>query len=138
VQRNDSLKLRPTGLTRITRHPLILPVVPWGIATSMLAGGRTCDFLFFGGLALYALAGCAAQDLRVLRQEGSVGTVFLPGESLDSFFSTTSYVPFGAVIDGRQSIQDIIAEVPWLPLGIGCLVGVFLEDTLLSWLAKFH
>ena len=40
VKRDDSLKLRPYGLTRITRHPLILPVVPWGAANALLAGAH--------------------------------------------------------------------------------------------------
>ena len=40
VKRDDRLKLRPYGLTRITRHPLILPVVPWGAANALLAGAQ--------------------------------------------------------------------------------------------------
>lgn len=134
ASRNDSLKLRPFGLTRVTRHPLILPVVPWGIANSFLAGGRIADFLLFGGLALYAIAGCAAQDLRVLRQEGSVGTTFRPDESLQDFFQQTSFVPFGAVVDGRQSIESIIQEAPWIAFGGGCLVGGLVESAMLDWL----
>ena len=77
MQRNDGLKFEPKGLTRITRHPLILPVIPWGFATSILLGGQSADFILFGGLSIYAVAGCACQDLRVSRKEGSVGTVFL-------------------------------------------------------------
>jgi uncharacterized membrane protein len=137
LQRVDSLKLQPKGLTRITRHPLILPVVPWGIATSQLAGGRTADILLFGGLAMYALCGCAAQDLRVLRKEGSVGTVFRPTTGTDllqDFFQSTSFVPFQAVLDGRQSLSDVVREVPWLALTGGCFVGAYIEDTLLQWL----
>lgn len=133
-KRNDSLKFRPYGLTRITRHPLILPVVPWGIANSFLAGGRLSDFLLFGGLALYAVAGCAAQDLRVIREEGSVGTVFRPDSELQDFFAATSFVPFQAVVDGRQSMQDAVKEVPWIAFLGGSLVGALIEDTLLKWL----
>ena len=40
IKRDDRLKLRPYGLTRITRHPLILPVVPWGAANALLAGAQ--------------------------------------------------------------------------------------------------
>ena len=40
IQRDDRLKLEPLGLTRITRHPLILPVVPWGVANCLLGGGQ--------------------------------------------------------------------------------------------------
>lgn len=139
VERNDSLKFQVRGLTRITRHPLILPVVPWGIANAVLAGGKASDWFFFGGLAVYALAGCAAQDLRVLRQEGSVGTVFSEqeqGDSLQQFFESTSFFPFGSVLDGRQSIQDIVQEVPWLAAAMGSIVGYVIEDTMLNWLMQ--
>ena len=51
VRRNDKRKLQAYGLTRITRHPLILPVVPWGIATALIMGGQPRDLLFFGILS---------------------------------------------------------------------------------------
>jgi uncharacterized membrane protein len=76
IQRDDTLKFTTRGLTRIRRHPLILLVVPWGLATAVLAGGCSCNYILFGGLSIYAVAGCFAQDLRVMREEGSVGTVF--------------------------------------------------------------
>lgn len=142
IQRNDSLKFHPFGLTRITRHPLILPVVPWGLANSMLAGGRLADFILFSGLSAYAITGCAAQDLRVIRKEGSVGTVFNPntsattGDSLQHFFASTSFVPFGAVLDGRQSINDIVREISWIAFGAGSIVGVLLEKTILEGLGR--
>lgn len=134
LKRNDALKFKVNGLTRITRHPLVLPVIPWGVANAFLLGGRLSEFFLFGGLSLYALAGCAAQDLRVVRKEGSVGTVFRPDESLQQFFADTSFVPFGAVVDGRQSIVDIVREVPWIAVGGGCLVGAVIEDALMTWL----
>ena len=136
VQRNDALKLTTRGLTRITRHPLILPVVPWGISTAYLAGGRFCDCILFGGLSLYAIAGCYAQDLRVIREEGSVGTVFqaearqeesLEKTQLRAFFADTSFVPFKAVLDGRQSFDDVIREAPWLQFIVGTIIGRLIE-----------
>ena len=138
IRRDDSLKFTAKGLTRITRHPLILPVVPWGIATSYLAGNRPCDYILFGGLALYAIAGCFAQDLRVIREEGSVGTVFKPtdsaeeGQQLNSFFQETSFVPFKAVVDGRQNFDDVVAEVPWLGFVVGTGLGWLLEEKILQ------
>jgi len=136
VQRNDVLKLTPKGLTRITRHPLIFPVVPWGIANCQLQGSHTADVLLFGGLALYSVLGCAAQDLRIIRQEGSVGTSFSDTslDSLQDFYQSTSFVPFGAVWDGRQSMSDILEEVPWLGFAGGCIVGVYLEHVILTFL----
>ena len=138
MQRNDGLKFEPKGLTRITRHPLILPVIPWGFATSILLGGQSADFILFGGLSIYAVAGCACQDLRVSRKEGSVGTVFNPlssdkvGNQLDDFFSMTSFVPFAAVVDGRQPIGLLVKEIPYLPLIIGFSIGGIIEENLLQ------
>eukprot|EP00548_Thalassiothrix_antarctica_P015931 CAMPEP_0194179328 /NCGR_PEP_ID=MMETSP0154-20130528/12805_1 /TAXON_ID=1049557 /ORGANISM="Thalassiothrix antarctica, Strain L6-D1" /LENGTH=380 /DNA_ID=CAMNT_0038894647 /DNA_START=105 /DNA_END=1243 /DNA_ORIENTATION=+ len=88
ITRDDALKFDPKGLTRITRHPLILPVVPWGVATSVLVGGQPSDAILFGGLSLYAIAGCYCQDLRVLREEGSVGTVFFSSNNGDEDTNT--------------------------------------------------
>jgi uncharacterized membrane protein len=138
LERNDSLKFQVQGLTRVTRHPLILPVVPWGIANALLLGGRDADWYLFGGLALYAVLGCVAQDLRVVRQEGSVGTVFeLEGEqndSLQDFYQSTSFLPFRAVLDGRQSLEDIVREVPWLATILSVPVGYIVETKMLQWL----
>ena len=139
VRRNDALKLTTRGLTRITRHPLILPVAPWGVSTAYLAGGRFCDYILFGGLSMYAIAGCYAQDLRVIREEGSVGTVFQaearqeeqeePSEKtqLRAFFADTSFVPFKAVLEGRQSFEDVIREAPLLQFIVGTIVGRLIE-----------
>ena len=125
VKRDDRLKLRPLGLTRITRHPLILPVVPWGLSNALLAGAHAPDLVLFLGLALYALAGCRAQDLRV---EGSnqVGTVFEDG-ALSAFYRDTSFVPFVAVSDGRQAFGDVVAEVPSSALVAGLVLGGAIE-----------
>lgn len=155
IRRDDTLKFTTRGLTRITRHPLILPVVPWGFATAYLAGGRGCDYILFGGLSIYAMAGCFAQDLRVLREEGSVGTVFstessnpnlvdkIEGEDeeertqLRLFFEETSYLPFKAVIDGRQNLTDIVQEVPWLGFIAGTISGIFFEEKILQLLGEW-
>lgn len=140
LERQDNLKFQVRGLTRLTRHPLILPVVPWGIAHAHLLGGRTEDWLFFGGLALYAVAGCAAQDLRVSRQEGSVGTVFGDNndDALQAFFRETSFVPFGAVLDGRQPLERVLPEIPWLAVVPACVVAVAGEAKLIDWIGSYH
>ena len=110
----------------------ILPVVPWGVSNALLAGGRTPDLLLFGGLAVYAIAGCWAQDLRVANEEGSVGTTLEQG-ALSSFFRATSFAPFGAVLAGRQSLEDVRREVPWSALAAGLVVGAAIEWATLEW-----
>ena len=148
IRRNDSSKLQPKGLTRITRHPLILPVVPWGFATATIMGGHNRDFFLFGMLSVYAILGCYAQDLRVIREEGSVGTVFSPSSnqvddgdgdgkgnsSLQRFFNETSFVPFQAVIDSKQSMTDVINEVPWWAVIGGTVVAYQIEKSFIMFL----
>ena len=150
ITRDDTLKFTTRGLTRITRHPLILPIVPWGFATAYLASGRTCDWILFGGLSIYAIAGCYAQDLRVIKEEGSVGTVFGTeqgrnnnsdkddeGNQLKLFFEQTSFIPFKAVFDGRQSLYDIGREAPWLQFVVGTILGFFAEEKILQLLGEW-
>jgi hypothetical protein len=141
LERNDTLKFKVQGLTRITRHPLILPVVPWGVANAFLLGGRPCDWLLFGGLSLYAVAGCTAQDLRISRQEGSVGTVFqantVDQEPLQSFFEATSFVPFLAIFDGRQNLADTVRETPWLAVAISSVLGFVIEENMVAFLQSY-
>ena len=132
VKRDDGLKLRPAGLTRVTRHPLILPVVPWGCANAVLAGGRGADLAVFIGLALYAVAGCRAQDLRVAAS-AQVGTTFRDA-ALDDFYAATSFAPFAACLDGRQSLAAAAAEVPKGPAAASLALGAAVEwATLTQW-----
>ncbi|CAJ1890864.1 unnamed protein product [Cylindrotheca closterium] len=137
IRRNDSKKLQAYGLTRITRHPLILPVVPWGLTTAMIMGGQLRDFLLFGILSVYAIAGCAAQDLRVTKEEGSVGTVFDPDESLQGFFRETSFWPFQAILDSRQSREETAKEINWIALVAGTGIGFKIEEAFVSFLQSF-
>eukprot|EP00980_Cylindrotheca_fusiformis_P020987 scaffold7987_cov200-Cylindrotheca_fusiformis.AAC.16 len=137
IQRNDAKKLHAYGLTRITRHPLILPVAPWGLATAMIMGGDLREFFFFGILSVYAVAGCLAQDLRVIREEGSVGTVFNPQESMQDFFRDTSFLPFQALVESRQSIDDVLKEVRWWSIVAGTAIGYEFQHVFVSFLTGY-
>lgn len=125
--RDDTVKLRAYGLTRLTRHPLILPVLPWGLGNAVLAGGDSLDWLLFGGLGAYAVVGCWAQDARAQRN-AQVGTVFADGQLAD-FYESTSFAPFGAVADGRQSVSAAVAELgrAWPVLALSLAGGFALE-----------
>ena len=57
------------------------------------------------------------------RTEGKGGG----GTQLKLFFEGTPFVPFKAVFDGRQDMNDIIVETPWLQLSAGFLAGLFIE-----------
>ena len=46
---------------------------------------------------------------------------------LRAFFADTSFVPFKAVLDGRQSFDDVIREAPWLQFIVGTIIGRLIE-----------
>lgn len=105
----------PYGLTRITRHPLFMPV-SWIAAGHLLLFGWATDVAFFGGLLAYTVVGCAHQDRRKRSSEGA---------KLDAFFARSSLLPFGAIVTGRTRLA--LAELPWLglALGAGAAYGFF-------------
>ena len=53
------------------------------------------------------------------------------------FFEQTSFVPFKAVFDGKQSLDDIVREVPWLQFFVGIIFGFYLEEKILQLLAEW-
>jgi len=106
--------------------------VPWGVANGLLAGGGR-DIILFWGIALYAVCGCYAQDVRA-RESSAVGTVFGRGD-LDEFYSATSFLPGLALADGRQDWATAVSELPPLAFLLGALVaGSLVEHALADFL----
>ena len=61
-----------------------------------------------------------------------VGTVFQDG-GLAEFYSETSFLPFGAVADGRQRLEDVSREIPWSTFAAALVVGGAVEYATLAW-----
>jgi uncharacterized membrane protein len=80
------------GVLRITRHPVMWGVGLWG-AIHILANGDRAALLFFGGLLLTALGGAWHLDRRLAVTEG---------DRWQRFAAVTSFVPFAALLAGRQ------------------------------------
>lgn len=102
---------RARGLTRITRHPLFMNIGIWALAHAVL-NGFVHDVLFFGGIFVFALAGCMHQDAR--KRITEKGT-------LDEFFSETSLLPFVAIATGRNRL--VLSEMPWIGLAVAGAVS---------------
>lgn len=100
------------GLTRITRHPLFTGIALWAVS-HMLLNGFVTDLLFFGGLAVFALAGAAHQDARKRVTDPA---------RLATFFAETSFWPFAAIVAGRNRLAW--SEVPWIALAVGAAIAV--------------
>jgi uncharacterized membrane protein len=80
------------GALRITRHPAFMGVALAGLA-HFLVNPAPIDRAFFGGMTIYAVAGCAHQDWRRRRSGGA---------ALQPFFAQTSFLPFVAIATGRN------------------------------------
>jgi uncharacterized membrane protein len=82
------------GALRITRHPAFMGVALAGLA-HLLVNPAPIDRAFFGGMAVYAVLGCAHQDWRRRKAEGP---------ALERFFAETSFFPFVAIARGRNRL----------------------------------
>ena len=82
----------PEGIVPATRHPFLIAVGLWAVV-HLIANGDLASFIFFGSLAVTALAGTVSIDARRRRALGS---------PWQSFTAQTSIVPFAAIAGGRR------------------------------------
>lgn len=99
------------GALRITRHPAFMGVAIMGLA-HLLVNYSAIDRVFFGGLLIYSLLGCAHQDWR-RRQTDEPGR--------EQYFAETSFFPFVAILQGRNKL--VLRE--FNPIAVCIAIGVF-------------
>lgn len=107
-------RVEARGLLRITRHPFNAAVGLFGIA-HVLVNGHLGDVVFFGGFPLFAWIGSRHQDTRLSKDK--------PGYR--QLAAQTSFVPFGALVTGRQRL--VLAELPWGGFAAGVVVAVIIR-----------
>jgi len=113
--RKPPLEDGPTGIFRITRHPMMWGVGLWALM-HVAANGDSASAVFFGGLAVLALLGPMLTERRRARDMGAAWV---------SYAAASSYVPFAAQISGRSKI--VWREIGWLPvIGGSGLYGALL------------
>lgn len=88
------------GLVRITRHPFLWAAGLWGLA-HLVPNGDLAGLIFFATLAALGLVGASLLDAKK-RASG--------GLDWERFEQTTSFLPFAAILDGRQSLGRAIGE----------------------------
>ena len=102
------------AILAITRHPVM-----WGIALWALShippNGDAASLVLFTSFAVLALGGAAHID----RRRGQD----YPGQ-WQRFTAMTSYLPFAAIIQGRNTIKS--SEIGWLPVVLALVVFVVL------------
>jgi uncharacterized membrane protein len=62
----------PEGIVRVTRHPFLIGVGLWAVV-HLIANGDLASFIFFGSLAVTALAGTVSIDAKRRRVLGPLG-----------------------------------------------------------------
>jgi uncharacterized membrane protein len=99
--------VEPRGMERITRHPFFAGTALVGVAHALLAH-RLTGVVFFGGLALFALAGAWQQDRKLRASRGDQHAAFM---------KRTSLFPFAAIAAGRQRL--VVRELPLGAIALG-------------------
>ena len=94
-------KLSAEGLVRVTRHPGFIGFSLFGLA-HCLVNCYLGDIIFFGGFAAWPPVGARDQERRKL------ATI---GKEFADFLAETSYLPFAAILRGRQKLA--LKEVNW-------------------------
>ncbi|CAI7885449.1 unnamed protein product [Closterium sp. NIES-54] len=100
------------GVYRITRHALFTSLALLG-AGNMLTRPFAGDMVYWAGYPLIWLLGCPHQDMR---QHGQ-----LP----DQFFKETSFLPFAAIAEGRNSLKEALKEFNKPVLATSLIVPLF-------------
>jgi uncharacterized membrane protein len=98
------------GMLRITRHPMMWGIGLWA-TTHALANPDLASVVFFGAFAALAFGGALALDHRLTRENRAGWGVFV---------QRTSFVPFVAILEGRQ--QLIWTEIGWPRLSVAVVL----------------
>lgn len=99
----------PSGVYRITRHPVFMGVTVMALAHT-IANGHATDVAFFGGLAVFSIVGCRHQELRKLTAGDS---------TYRRFYAATSFLPFTR----RGAVRGVM-ELPPIAVIIGIVVAL--------------
>jgi uncharacterized membrane protein len=107
-----------TGVVRITRHPVMWAFGLWAIS-HLAANGTTRALLLFGGLGALALLGTRRIDAKRAARDP---------EGFARLAAATSNAPFGAILDGRVSLGQALAEIgaPRLAGGVALYAAFWL------------
>lgn len=95
VMRDRLLDREPTGILRITRHPMLWGIGLWALL-HMWANPDLASWLLFGSLAILSFGGTVLQDYKKRRD---IGEAWVQWEKV------TSNVPFRAILSGRTALK---------------------------------
>jgi uncharacterized membrane protein len=99
----------PTGIQRVTRHPMLWSFALWA-AVHIIGNGDSAAIVFFGTFLVTALVGMPSIDAKLARREPP---------QWQALAAVTSIVPFAAIVQGRN--RFVPGEIGWLPVLIGVM-----------------
>lgn len=105
------------GILRVTRHPMLWAFATWGVL-HLVAIGTASMAVLAGAIIVTALAGMPSLDAKYAKREP---------ERWPAFAATTSTLPFGAILAGRNRLalrelgwwRPLLAVVLWAALIAG-------------------
>src|SRR6266481_131544 len=100
------------GVLKLTRHPSFVAISIFGFA-HLLMNGWLGDVIFFATFPALGILGGIHQDTRKIRELG---------DTYREFKAKTSFVPFAALLSGRQ--QWTSADMPWAAIGAGTVLTI--------------
>jgi len=101
---------QPTGVLRITRHPMLWGIALWALL-HLLANGDAAAVIFFGTFLVLAIKGSYDLDRKRLRQYG---------ELWRKYQEVTSIVPFQAIFQGKQKLDW--GELGWWRIALALVL----------------
>ncbi len=111
----------PTGIQRVTRHPMLWSFALWA-AAHIIGNGDSAAIVFFGTFLVTALVGMPSIDAKLARRDPP---------KWRTLATATSIVPFAAIVQGRNRFMP--GEIGWLTPAIG-VVAWALVLSLHPWL----
>lgn len=100
------------GFLRITRHPMNTGFALFALA-HLLENGDSASLVLFGSLFTLAALGPTGIDARRAAAHG---------EAWRKFTAKSSYIPFAAILAGRNNLE--LAELGWWRIVLGVLLFV--------------
>ncbi|HCZ48177.1 MAG TPA: NnrU family protein [Gammaproteobacteria bacterium] len=107
-------QVQARGMVRITRHAGLFGLGLWGLA-HFLVNGDWASHLLFGSFAFQGLIGPLNMERKYRRRYG---------EGWKVFTRQTSYIPFAAILSGRNRLA--VRELSWIASLAALLVFVVL------------
>lgn len=107
VMMEDAINQDIKGILKITRHPTQWAILLYSIG-HLIANGDTASIVLFGTLAIMSGVGMLAMDYRKKANHD---------EKWQEFYSSTSTLPFAAILSGKTKLQ--LSELNWVAMVIG-------------------